>query len=237
METPEQLLATRPHAILFECIAGFNRPRAGTVRFDGVDITRARPEERARRGLIRSFQNPRLFESLTVHQTVLVAHEREAPSRLLHNLVSLPATRRSERDKARAADDLIRTMGLDPYADKLVSELSTGTRRITELACVLALQPTLLLLDEPSSGIAQREAEALGPLLRRVRDELGASLLVIEHDLPLLTSISDRMIALDLGRVVVDGSPREVIEHPTVVASYLGTNEAAISRSDAPAPT
>ena len=92
----------------------------------------------------------------------------------------------------------------------------------------------MLLLDEPSSGIAQREAEALAPMLRRVRDELGASLLVIEHDLPLLGTISDRMIALDLGRVVAEGTPAEVIEHPAVVASYLGTDEAAITRSGAP---
>jgi branched-chain amino acid transport system ATP-binding protein len=91
----------------------------------------------------------------------------------------------------------------------------------------------VLLLDEPSSGIAQREAEALAPMLRRVRDQLGASLLVVEHDLPLLGSISDRMIALDLGRIVAEGTPAEVIEHPAVVASYLGTEEAAITRSGA----
>ena len=112
-------------------------------------------------------------------------------------------------------------------------ELSTGTRRVVDLACVLAQGPSVLLLDEPSSGIAQREAEALAPMLRRVRDELGASLLVIEHDLPLLGQISDRMIALDLGRVVAEGTPAEVIEHPAVVASYLGTDESAITRSGA----
>jgi ABC-type branched-subunit amino acid transport system ATPase component len=113
--------------------------------------------------------------------------------------------------------------------------VSTGTRRVVDLACVFAQDPSVVLLDEPSSGIAQREAEALGPLLCRVRDELGASLLVIEHDLPLLASISDRMIALDLGRVVVEGDPTGVIEHPAVVASYLGTDEAAIARSGASA--
>ena len=124
-------------------------------------------------------------------------------------------------------------MGLGAFRDKFVAELSTGSRRIVDLACVLAHDPTVLLLDEPSCGIAQRETEALGPLLLRIRDAIGASLLVIEHDMPLLTSISDRMIALDLGEVIAEGAPAEVVHHPAVIASYLGTTEAAIARSGA----
>ena len=152
----------------------------------------------------------------------------------------MPSVGDSELVNARV-DDLIELLALGAYRDKFVRELSTGTRRVVDLACVLAQGPTVLLLDEPSSGIAQREAEALAPMLRRVRDQLGASLLVVEHDLPLL-EISDRMIALDLGRIVAEGPP-PVIEHPAVVASYLGTDEAAITRSrhqlppvDTPAP-
>ena len=110
-------------------------------------------------------------------------------------------------------------------------ELSTGSRRIVDLACVLAHAPSVLLLDEPSSGIAQREAEALGPLLLRIREQTGATLLVIEHDVPLLLSIADRLIALDLGEVIAEGDPQEVVQRPAVVQSYLGTNEAAIARS------
>jgi branched-chain amino acid transport system ATP-binding protein len=109
--------------------------------------------------------------------------------------------------------------------------LSTGSRRIVDLACVLAHGPSVLLLDEPSSGIAQREAEALGPLLLRIREETGATLLVIEHDVPLLLGIADRVIALDLGEVVADGAPNDVVNDPAVVRSYLGTTEAAIARS------
>ena len=122
-------------------------------------------------------------------------------------------------------------LGLGAFPDKYVRELSTGSRRVVDLACVLAHRPRVLLLDEPSSGIAQREAEALGPLLLRIRAMTGASLLIIEHDVPLLTSIADRMIALDLGRVVTVGAPADVISNPAVVASYLGESEAAVSRS------
>jgi len=112
-----------------------------------------------------------------------------------------------------------------------VSELSTGSRRIVDLAMAIAHKPAVLILDEPSSGIAQRETEALGPLLMRIKEEVGCALLVIEHDMPLITSISNRLIALELGRVVTAGMPQEVITHPAVVASYLGTDQAAIERS------
>jgi branched-chain amino acid transport system ATP-binding protein len=128
-------------------------------------------------------------------------------------------------------DELIELMGLGAFADKFVSELSTGSRRIVDLACILGHGPKVILFDEPSSGIAQKETEALGPLLLRIRENTGASLLVIEHDMPLITSISDRMVALDLGTVVTIGPPQEVINHPQVVSSYLGGSEEIISRS------
>ena len=216
---------------MFECIAGFNRPATGRIVFDGEDVTSTSSEQRAERGLIRSFQDARLFDSLTVFQTLLLAHEKDSPSRALANVFALPSTRRIERDKADAAAALIDTMGLDSYRDKLVSELSTGTRRITELACVLALEPRLLLLDEPSSGIAQREVEALGQLLRRIKATTGCTMLIIEHDMPLIMGLADRIVALDSGRFLAEGSPREIVEHPEVVRSYLGTTDETIHRS------
>ena len=110
-----------------------------------------------------------------------------------------------------------------------MGELSTGSRRVVDLACSVAHDPRVLLLDEPSSGIAQRETEALAPLLLKLRDETGCALALIEHDLPLVTSISDRMLALDLGKVIAEGTPAEVIAHPLVVASYLGAEHAPVS--------
>ena len=221
---------------LFECIAGFNPLRRGTVRFAGDDITSATPEERARRGLIRSFQDARLFESLTVFQVVLVAHEKRRPSSLFADVTSWPRARRAEREKSAAADELIESMGLTRYRDKLVGELSTGTRRITELACVLALEPKLLLLDEPSSGIAQREVEALGQLLRRIKELTGCTLLIIEHDMPLIMGLADRIVALESGRVLAEGTPAEIQNHPAVIESYLGRSTASIHRSNGSKP-
>ena len=136
-----------------------------------------------------------------------------------------------EERTALRVDELIELMQLGAYRRSFVRELSTGTRRVVDLACQVGHRPTVILLDEPSSGIAQREVEALSPLLRRLRDEMGAALVVIEHDMPLVSSISDRLVALDQGRVVTIGPPAEVLSHPDVVRSYLGTDVAALSRS------
>ncbi len=127
-------------------------------------------------------------------------------------------------------------LNLEAFRSKFIRELSTGSRRVVDLACVVAHRPSVILLDEPSSGIAQRESEALGPLLLQIRDTLGASLMVIEHDMPLLTGIADRMVALDEGRLLVEGPPHQVLADPTVVASYLGVTDAAITRSGLSAP-
>jgi ABC-type branched-subunit amino acid transport system ATPase component len=216
---------------LFECLAGFTAPLRGKVTLLGRDVTKIRPEERARRGLIRSFQDARMFESLTVFQTVLVASEKQHPSHLLPNLFSLPRSRRVEDGKAEVADHFIELMGLMPYRDKQIAELSTGTRRITELACIIALEPKVLLLDEPSSGIAQREVEALGALLLRIKDATGCTMVVIEHDMPMIMGLADRIVALESGRFLAEGTPDEIRHHPAVVASYLGTAAAAIERS------
>ena len=224
---------------LFDVISGFDtQDQSGTIRLrngdDVHDLHGTPTHVRSWRGLGRSFQDGRLFPGLTVAETIAVALEQHVEVRdPIAASLHLPAVGDSEEQVDLAVVDLIDMLGLGSYRDKFVRELSTGTRRIVDLACVLAQGPKVVLLDEPSSGIAQREAEALGPVLRRVREELGASLLVIEHDLPLLLSIADRMIALDLGRLVVDGDPQEVIDHPTVVESYLGTDAAAIARSGA----
>ncbi|MBV9255693.1 MAG: ATP-binding cassette domain-containing protein, partial [Actinobacteria bacterium] len=130
------------------------------------------------------------------------------------------------------ARELVGAMGLDAYRNKQIQELSTGTRRITEIACLLALRPSLLLLDEPSSGIAQRETEALGRLLKDIKEQLDLTLLVIEHDIPLIMGLSDRIVAMDAGRVIAVGPPDEVRVNPLVVEAYLGGSVAAIERSD-----
>jgi ABC-type branched-subunit amino acid transport system ATPase component/MFS family permease len=216
----------------FDLISGFQLPDAGVVRYQGVDITLLPPEERARRKLVRRFQDARLFPSLTVFETLLVALDQklEVKSALLA-AAQLPQARRAEKRTRLRAEKLIELLELGAYRDKFVKELSTGLRRIVDLACVLATEPQVLLLDEPSSGIAQAEAEGLAPLLRRVRFETGCSILIIEHDMPLISAVSDELIALNQGRFVTRGRPAEVLEDERVVESYLGTSEEAVHRS------
>jgi branched-chain amino acid transport system ATP-binding protein len=221
---------------LFDAIGGFIPLDGGTVQLgtgaDRRDITALPPHQRAWLGLGRSFQDGRLFPSMSVAETLKIALERKVEVRdPFAAAVWLPAVKESEAKLQQRVDELIDLTGIGDFRDKLLRELSTGSRRIVDLACVLAHEPTVLLLDEPSSGIAQREAEALGPLLLRIRAETGTSLLVIEHDVPLLLSIADRLIALDLGEVVADGAPVMVVNDPRVVSSYLGTSGVAVARS------
>ncbi|GAC1593736.1 MAG: hypothetical protein NVS3B21_15070 [Acidimicrobiales bacterium] len=217
---------------VFDLVSGFLTPTAGRIRLQGTDVTAMSANQRAALGLGRSFQDARLFPSMTVRETIAVALERHVstPDPVAAALMS-PATRASERVVDQEVDRLIELMHLQAFADKFVGELSTGSRRVVDLACCVAHDPKVLLLDEPSSGIAQRETEALGPLLLDLRAKTGAALIVIEHDMPLITSVSDRMLALELGSVVTSGTPDEVINHPRVVESYLGGSDIVINRS------
>ena len=219
---------------IFDLISGYQRPDSGTVRFEGVDVVGLSPEERAMRKLVRRFQDARLFPSLTVFETLLVALEQkvEVRSSLLHAFAA-PQARASERRLRVRAERLIELFDLGGYRDKFVKELSTGLRRIVDIACVLAAEPAVLLLDEPSSGIAQAETESLGPLLRRVRYETGCSILIIEHDMQLISAVSDELIALERGRVIARGLPSDVLDDARVVESYLGETGATVKRSGA----
>ncbi len=219
---------------IFDAISGFVRPASGRVRLGGDDVTDWAPDRRARAGLGRSFQDARVFPSLTVAENLALSLERHLPVRdHLAAALALPEVREAEDDVAWSVADLVELMGLGALRNKFVSELSTGSRRVVDLAMAIAHGPSVLVLDEPSSGIAQREAEALAPLLTRIRDETGCAMLVIEHDMPLITAISDRLIALELGAVIAEGPPRAVITDARVVASYLGEDEAVVARSGA----
>jgi ABC-type branched-subunit amino acid transport system ATPase component len=219
---------------LFDCISGFLEVDDGRISLHGEDISDLPAHERAERGLGRSFQEARLFPTLTTAETLAVARERHLLDRgMLAAALGQPVGLDSEADVATKVELLIDLMGLDAFREKLTGELSTGTRRIVELACLLASDPAVIVLDEPSGGVAQRETEALGPLLQRVQAMTGTSILVIEHDMPLLTSICDRMVALEQGAVIAEGTPAEVLDHPRVIESYLGTDQAAIHRSGA----
>jgi ABC-type branched-subunit amino acid transport system ATPase component/MFS family permease len=217
---------------IFDLVSGFVPLDDGRIVLAGRDVTHLSAAGRAEAGLGRSFQDALLFPDMTVEETLKVAGERWVGARsVLAAAMRLPWVVDDEDRSAIRTGELLELMDLEPFRTSFVRELSTGTRRILDLACQIAHRPTVILLDEPSSGIAQREVEALAPVLVRLRDEMGAALVVIEHDIPLVTEISDRLVALDMGRVIASGDPTHVIAHPQVVESYLGTSSAAISRS------
>lgn len=222
---------------VFDLLCGHLSPDTGQVVLGTTDITSLPAYRRSALGLGRSFQDARIFPTLTVEENIAVGLERHVVVRdHVSALFASPAMRESEADVAFTVDDLVGLLGLGAYRNKFVSELSTGSRRIVELAMAIAHNPTVLLLDEPSSGIAQRETEQLGPLLLDIRRETGCALLVIEHDMALISAISDEIIALDLGSVIVQGKPAAVLSHPRVVASYLGTDPTVLERSGTAKP-
>jgi ABC-type branched-subunit amino acid transport system ATPase component len=216
---------------LFDCLSGFV-PCDGRVWVAGHEVTGTAPHRRARAGLGRSFQDARLYHSLTVLDTLRVAAELHVAHPWIGAaMVGSPRSRRAEADATRMANEQVETLGLEPYRDKLVRELSTGTRRVVDLGCLLLQRPAVVLLDEPSSGIAQREVEALRPLLLRVREETGCAMVLIEHDMPLLLGLAERVYALETGTVIADGRPDDVVHHPEVIRSYLGADSLTIDRS------
>lgn len=214
---------------LMNVISGVLGPAAGSVSVFGHEVAGLAPEYRAAFGVARSFQDAHLFPGLTVTETVQLATRRRVG--VLSAATRAPWAREVEATSLADATEIIERLGLSAWANSLTSELSTGSRRICDLAAQVASRPALLLLDEPTAGIAQREAEAFGPVLRRVRDELGCAVLIIEHDMPLLMGLCDRVYAMDAGAVIAEGTPDEIRANALVVASYLGTGKRAINRS------
>jgi branched-chain amino acid transport system ATP-binding protein len=208
---------------VFELLSGHLAPDGGTVSLLGQDVTGWPAQRRAAAGLARSFQSARLWPGLTVQESVNLAVSKCEPAPgVLASLLSLPRVSRAERRIASIADGIVDSLGLSPYRDQLTSDLSTGTRRLVELAVMVALRPRVLLLDEPSAGISAAETDNLVPLLLATKERLGCSVVLIEHDITLVRRVADRIAALDAGEVVAAGPADEVLQHPRVIESYLG---------------
>ena len=216
---------------LMNVISGIVQPQAGSVRVFGHEVVDLPPDVRAGYGVARSFQDASLFAGLTVLETVQLAVAQKGKSGMLGALAGAPWSRTFNRESRKRAEEIVASFGLEPWADSLTGSLSTGTRRICDLAAQVAAGPKLLMLDEPTAGVAQRDAEAFGPLVRRIRDELDCAIVIIEHDMPLLMGLCDRVYALEAGRVIAEGTPEEVRNDPRVIGSYLGTDTTAIDRS------
>jgi len=208
---------------ILDALSGFLTPDAGRVFLAGREVTGLPPQARAHLGLGRSFQDARLFPGLTVAETIAVSCERWVSSREpLAAALRLPASLLSEIDVEDRSERIIAMLGLQVFRDRFAAQLSTGSRRLVEFGCLLAQEPDVLLLDEPAAGLARAEAEMMGPLLRRIREATGGALVIVEHDVGLLRRTCDRIVALDMGRVITQGPPAEVLADPTVIATYLG---------------
>ena len=207
---------------IFNLVSRIYEPTAGRLIFDGEDITRVPPHEIARRGIARTFQNIELFEHATVLQNLLLGRHAHKRSRFVEELLFLPRVRELELEHREAVERVIDFLDLQPHRDSLVVNLAYGVRKVVEMARALCTRPRLLLLDEPSSGLSVEETEDMAFWIQDIRTILGVTVLMVEHDMSLVSSVSDRVLAVNYGRPIALGTAREVQEHPDVIKAYLG---------------
>ena len=213
---------------LLDTVSGQVTPTEGAIVLDGRDLVDYLPEERARMGMVRSFQDCRLYPELSVEDTLLLCEDARHRVDVLSTTLQLPWARQSEHDKHVAVDRVIGSFGLERFRNHLTGHLSTGTRRVVDLASIVLSGPRILLLDEPTAGIAQREAEAFIPLLRRLHEVTGATILIVEHDVPLVFELCSTVVVMQTGSVVAAGDPETVRRDPAALAAYLGASDAAL---------
>ena len=207
---------------IFNLVSRIYDPSAGRLVFCDEDITRVAPHEIARRGIARTFQNIELFEHATVLQNLLLGRHAHKRTRFFEELLHLPRVRALELQHREAAEKVIDFLDLQAYRDSLIVNLPYGVRKVVEMARALCTEPKLLLLDEPSSGLSVEETADMAFWIQDIRTLLGITVLMVEHDMSLVSAVSDRVLALNYGRSLAVGTAREVQEHPEVVKAYLG---------------
>jgi branched-chain amino acid transport system ATP-binding protein len=207
---------------IFNLISRIYDPSGGRLTFAGEDITRLPPHEIARRGIARTFQNIELFQHATVLQNLLLGRHAHRRTRFVEELLFLPRVRREELAHREAVERVIDFLDLQPHRDSLIANLPYGVRKVVEMARALCTEPKLLLLDEPSSGLSVEETEGMAFWIQDIGALLGITVLMVEHDMSLVSAVSDRVLALNYGRTIALGTAREVQEHPEVVKAYLG---------------
>jgi branched-chain amino acid transport system ATP-binding protein len=207
---------------IFNLISRLYDPTSGQLFFNGEEFTRAPPHKIAKMGIARTFQNIELFDNATVLNNLLVGRHCHATTNVVQEILFLPAVRRAEFEHRHKVEQVIELLDLEPYRDKLISGLPYGVRKVIELARALCSEPKLILLDEPSSGLNVEETDDMSFWIRDIRNELGITVLMVEHDMSLVSRVSDRVLALNYGRELATGTPTQVQSHPEVVAAYLG---------------
>jgi len=206
----------------FNCITGFYRPEEGSIIFDGHDIVGFRPDMITSRGIARTFQNIRLFQNMTALENVMVGEHPRMKANLLGAILRDRSTMNEESRVAKRARELLEFVGLRGYDNELAKNLAYGDQRRLEIARALATDPRLLLLDEPTAGMNPQETGTMVGFIRRLRDELKLTILLIEHQMKVVMTISDRVTVLDFGSKISEGSPSEVQRNPRVREAYLG---------------
>ena len=212
---------------IFNLISRFYQPTSGTISFDGQDVTNLRPDQIAPLGIARTFQNIELFDHSTVLQNLLVGRHSRTKTHWLEELLHLPRVREEEIRHREAVERAIDFLDLQPYREKLIAGLPYGVRKVVEIARGLASEPKLLLLDEPASGLSVEETQDVAFWIEDMRRDMGLTVLMVEHDMGLVSQVSDRVLALADGRPLALGTSAEVQSHPAVVEAYLGVDDAA----------
>jgi branched-chain amino acid transport system ATP-binding protein len=207
---------------IFNLVSRIYDPSDGRLTFCDEDITRVPPHEIARRGIARTFQNIELFEHATVLQNLLLGRHAHKRSGFVEELLFLPRVERLEVEHREAAEKVIDFLDLQPHRDSLIVNLPYGVRKVVELGRALCAEPKLLLLDEPSSGLSVEETEDMAFWIQDIRNVLGITVLMVEHDMSLVSAVSERVLALNYGRTIALGTAREVQDHPEVIKAYLG---------------
>ena len=207
---------------IFNLMSRIYDPTSGRLLFEGKDITKVPPHRVAGLGIARTFQNIELFEHATLLQNLLLARHAHKKSGFFAEMLFLPSVRRMEIEHREAVEKVIDFLDLQQYRDSLIVNLPYGVRKVTELARALCTNPKLLLLDEPSSGLNVEETEDMAFWIQDIKNLLGITVLMVEHDMTLVSAVSDRVLALNYGRPLATGTPREVQSHPEVMRAYLG---------------
>jgi branched-chain amino acid transport system ATP-binding protein len=207
---------------IFNLISRIYQPTAGRLMFDGQDITRTPAHRIASLGIARTFQNIELFTNATLLQNLLIGRHCHAHASFLAQLGFLPSARREEITHREKVEDVIAFLDLERYRDTLIANLPYGVRKVVELGRALCTEPRLLLLDEPSSGLNLEETEVMGFWIDDIKKDLGITVIMVEHDMNLVSQVSDRVMALNYGRMMALGTPVEVQNHPEVIRAYIG---------------